>query len=339
MKYPILFLASLFLISTGCDENNVLNSDKQTSRLEMNISGLQAPGDSAWYEAWIVWLDRDERGDTEQSESIGLLEIDQNGDLVTKSFDIDMGYLQAGLTIVVSIEEDDIPGMAITELSENDSSWIDTTLGPSSYKILAANIIANAGEFSIGNARVLDLDMDWSFENSEATLFLDTPTDGENTNPLNGIWFAKQDSVFEDTLVSVEIAQGLDLPQLPAGWKYEAFVKLGDSTYSFGQFARPTGPDGSSVYSGNQKGHSFPGEDFLFDKQGNEWLPDLSGAEIYIMLKAAHPEVSEYPFSQDMIPFSFTIPENPEPRKNYKMDNMSAMLPGGTIQISIEIYE
>lgn len=336
MKYLIILLAIVSIAFIGCDQNKVLNSDEQISRVDMDITGLQAMGDSIWYEAWIVWLERGVSGDTEKFQSIGLLEFDQGGNLETKSFDINIGYLQAGLTVLITIEEDNIPGYIVKELSAGDSTYLDSTEGPSSYNVIAADIVANGGTFKIGNPRVLDFD----FDMAEATYILNTPTDPSAVNPLSGFWFVKLDTTFiNDTLFTVTNTEGLELPELSGGWKYEAWMVMDGDSFSLGTFTSPVGADASAAYSGSAKGYAFPGEDFIFDDQDNPWRPNLTGAEIFVQINAPHPAKSPYPFSTPIKPFSVTIPAGSVPMKNYKMDNQSTQFPGGDLSIEIEIYE
>ena len=335
-----IYIITFVFLSLGCQKTDLLNPADQISKIDLQISGLNAPGDSVWYECWLMWTTG--KGDSTKNvfESIGLL-TNNNGNVYSKSVDVNPGYLQQMLHVVITMEEDTYPGYRI----ESTSTSVDTFKGPSSYRIIAAKIAANSGNFNIGN----DIILDYEFGIAQATFILDTPTDTTNTNLNRGIWFINLDSTFSEikdstgTVVGmdtvVEIKNGLELPELPKGWFYEGWIIFGSDTVSTGKFIKPFGPDSSSNYGVPlASGYNFPGEDFINNPPAGITFPtDLSGLKIFITLEVPHPANSVSPFK--LIPYVSTIPINSESQKVYSMENNAESFPSGNLSIIITLYE
>jgi hypothetical protein len=313
MKKLIIVTIISFLL--GCQKTDLLNPADQVSKIDLQISGLNALGDSAWYEAWI------------NGYSLGLLHNNIEK-LYSLSSNVNLGYLQSALHILVTIEGDTIQG--------NNKSI---------YKIIAAKITANTGKFDVGNELILDFD----FKTAQANYILDTPTDTLNTNLKRGIWFINLDTTFSEIKdstglvvgidTSIEKKNGLELPELPEDWLYEGWVVFGSDTVSIGTFSNPIGSDNNSNFgAGLAGGYNFPGEDFINNPPPGVIFPvDLAGLEVFITIEPTHPENAFKPFT--LIPFKAIIPLNCEPEKNYLMENNVDTFPNGNLSITVSIYD
>jgi len=83
-----------------------------------------------------------------------------------------------------------------------------------------------------------------------------TPSDADDTNEENGVWFLK-------TLTDGTQEASLELPVLPAGWKYEGWVVFNGIPVSTGTFTAFDADDKTSLYSSDRTTPNFPGQDFL----------------------------------------------------------------------------
>ena len=336
----IIIIIAFILSLLGCQKTDLLNPADQVSKIEFQVSGLNAPGDSTWYECWLMWTTGEGDNIANVFESVGLL-TNNNGNVYSKSVDVNLGYLQQMLHLVITMETDTYTGYRI----EQTSTTIDTFKGPSSYRIIAAKIAANSGKFNVGN----DIILDYEFETAQATFILDTPTDTTNTNLKRGIWFVNLDSTFSEikdstgvvigTDTTVEMRNGLELPELPKDWLYEGWVVFGSDTISIGTFAIPIGADDSSKFGAGLAGdYNYPGEDFISNPPDGVVFPaDLTGVEAFVTIKPTYPEKANKPFT--LIPFKTTIPVNGESKKVYYMENNSDTFPTGDLSITISIYD
>lgn len=328
MKHFLIFLLLLLLAVLGCEKNDILSSDEQITQIVLNFDDLQALGDSAWYEGWVIWGD-----DNDKYESIGVFQVDNNGNLSPSVFDVNLGYLHEAKSILITIESDDIPGYIVTGTVDTalNTTIYDSTEGPSKYKILGAKIIANSGTFSFGHADVLD----FKLNEIEGNYFIDTPSDTLNLNPRSGLWFAIFDT-------AGAVIKGLNLPTLPAQWAYEGWIEINGVSISTGTFRNPGAPDDDIVYYDTlTTGHSFPGEDFLMNAPAGTNFPvDLgtTNSDIYITVKAAHPSNCNNPFSE-IIVLEATIPSGAVENTVYSMVSNYLSLPTGTLDIVVELYE
>jgi len=336
-KLIIITFVFLFL---GCEKPDLLNPTDQVSKVELQISGLNAPGDSVWYECWLMWTTGEGEDIKNVYNTLGLLN-NVNGNVYSTTVDVNPGNLQQVLNLVVTMEKDTYPGYRI----ETTPTSVDTFKGPSTYKIIAAKVTANSGTFNVGN----DVILDFNFESAQAKYILDTPTDTTDTNLKRGIWFINLDTTFteiKDSLgavigidTTIEKKNGLELPELSGDWMYEAWVIFGSDTVSIGTFINPIGADDSSKYgAGFAGGYNFPGEDFISNPPAGVSFPtDLTGVELFVTIDPIHPENGNNPFN--LIPFKTTIPANAVSGQVYYMDNNTSSFPTGNYSITLTIYD
>lgn len=340
MKNYILLLGFALIVILGCEKKTILDPSDQKSYIRLEIDGLRNLGSDAWYEAWIMWTEGEGDNLRNKYSSIGLL--NEKAPLqFEKSKNVNLGYLQRMLHLLITVEEDTVSGFRIV----TNNNVADTLAGPSVYKIIAAKVIANNGTFNIGNELILD----FNFDDAYGKYFLDTPTDTLNLNLKSGIWFADLDTTIEeikdtlgnviglDTIITKQ--NGLNLPELPDGWLYESWIILNGDSLSMGDFSNPAGADNSLNYgAGLSGGFPFPGEDFFTNAPAGLNFPtDLSGSDVFVSIKPNHPAGSNVPFV--LVPFVGTIPGNAEAQKVYSLLNNVSSFPQGTMKITVSLYE
>lgn len=263
--------------------------------LTLDVTGFPTLADGVHYENWAI-IDG-------APVSAGKFNVD-NGTIVDLNGAPIAGFpvpgLEAATTIVITIEPAG-----------------DTDTVPSDTHFVAGDVVDSSAELSISHPAALGTD----FATAAGSVILATPTNGNNTNELSGIWF----------LAVPGPTQSLDLPTLPAGWKYEGWAVIDGTPVSTGTFLDVAAADDDAPFSGPEPGPPFPGEDFLVDAPEGVTLPtDLSGATIVISVEP-DPDDSPAPFI--LKPLVGQVPENPNDHENYELANNAVNLPGGTARL------
>jgi len=234
--------------------------------------------------------------------STGTFMVDANGMLSKQTFELNASDVDAATTFVLSIEPANDPDPA-----------------PSATKILA-------GDFN-GNTADINTDLVADFSNVAGKYILATPTNGSETNENSGIWFLD--------LSSGSPMNGLDLPTLADGWKYEGWVVIDGQAVTTGTFINTMATDDADPFSGsmplpdvNGSDGFFPGEDFLMNAPAGLNFPtDISGAMAVISVEP-HPDNSPMPFT--LKPLVHAIPADAIDHTVYDMgQNLS--LPTGMV--------
>lgn len=209
--------------------------------------------------------------------STGVFSVDDAGMLSQSSFYIAKSQLDEATKFVLSIEP-----------------TVDPDPAPADTKLLA-------GDFAGASASVSSTNLVGDFSSSTGKYILATPTDTDNTNELSGIWF------LDNPMAPVA---GLDLPTLPAGWKYEGWVVIGGTPISTGTFTDPAMADdnaATSPYKGtDNNGPAYPGEDYVMGMAAGVSFPtDLRGATVVISVEPS-PDNSAAPFT--LKPLAHMVP-------------------------------
>ncbi len=323
-KLNFIFILLILSLLFSCKEHKILSPEQRITQVEINVQGLHNLGPGFWYEAWLIY----DEGKSSVKKSVGIFTVDDNGTMSKSAFNVNLGYLQLAKGCIITIENDDVPGMRFnTRQITQDSSVVDTIFAPSGYQILAATVNANDGTLSVGDAFLLNTD----FSAAAGTYILATPTDSNNTDPTRGIWFVNKDT-------TGAVIQGLNLPDLPANWNYEGWVNYNGTVFSTGKFTKPAAADKSSKY-GDSTGEAFPfpGEDFIIPDTVTTQLPaNLLGLEVGVNLIPPYPPGAEAPYTVTL--FSATVPATAKANVVYDLNNV-AQLPEGQLKFNIEIYE
>ncbi|MEZ4779193.1 MAG: anti-sigma factor [Flavobacteriaceae bacterium] len=197
-----------------------------------------------------------------------------------QTFEMNAQMLSEATMFVLSIEPSNDPDPA-----------------PSATKILA-------GSFSGSNAEISSSTIVGDFSSSSGSYILATPTDTDDTNEESGVWFLDNSSG--------SMVNGLNLPVLSEGWKYEGWAVMNGMPISTGTFTNVSGFDDnatSSPFKGDAgNGPAFPGEDYLQNAPTGLTFPtDLRGATIVISVEP-DPDNDPAPFT--FKPLAHVVPAN-----------------------------
>jgi len=283
---------SLFTFFGCSNEEPTIVPQPAGTTLTLNINGLEDLGTDALYEGWIIV--------NGSPVSTGTFGVDANGNLSKTQFELDANELSAATTFVLTIEPNP-----------------DSDPSPSAVHILGGDFSNNSANVTTGYSAALGVD----FANSTGNYILATPTDGANTNENSGIWFLD--------LTSGTPSQGLFLPTLPAGWKYEGWTVINGVPVSTGTFTNISDFDDADPYSSTMLGPPFPGEDFLVnDPSGLTFPTDIAGGVAVISIEPS-PDNSSAPFT--LKPLVGNIPVNAVDHTTYMMNTNLASFPTGTV--------
>ncbi len=190
----------------------------------------------------------------------------------------------------------------------------DTDDIPAATHFAAGDVVDGSFELSISHPAALGTD----FSTAAGTVILATPTNGDDTDEFSGIWF----------LALPEPSPSLDLPVLPAGWKYEGWAVIDGVPVSTGTFLDVADADEADPFSGTQDAPPFPGEDFLVNApEGLTFPTDLRGATIVISVEP-DPDDSAAPFT--LKPLVGQVADDAADHENLTLDNNAVDLPTGS---------
>jgi hypothetical protein len=291
MKKTFLRIAPFILalaLISGCSDDP---TEPENGMLTLSLEGLGNLGSDYAYEGWIM-VDG-------SPVTTGTFTVDDEGMLSQSSFEIEMADLEAATKFILTIEPSP-----------------DGDPNPASTHILA-------GDFSSGSASLTvadDAALGNNFADAMGKYILATPTNGSMTNENSGIWFLD--------LSGGSPAQGLNLPALPEGWKYEGWTVIDGTPVTTGTFLSTTMVDDAAPYSGEMDGPPFPGEDFLNNAPAGLTFPtDIAGGLAVISIEP-YPDNSPNPF--ELKPLVGMIPGNAMDHETYDMDNNASAFPFGT---------
>lgn len=217
--------------------------------LTLDFAGLEPLGDSAVYEGWII-VDG-------APVSTGRFAIDDSGAAVSEDGSGHRFAIPADVdptAVVISIEPATDPDPA-----------------PAATKVLGGEVVDGSASLTISHPAALGTD----FADASGTYILGTPTDGDGNNELSGVWF-----------IDLPLAQGLNLPELPAGWAYEGWAVIDGVPISTGRFTDAGAADDFDGFSGDQGGPNYPGEDFIQNAPDGVTFPtDLRDSTLVISVE------------------------------------------------------
>ncbi len=292
LRINLFFIVALLGVISimGCSDDE---DSVATGMLNLNISGLEDLGSDYVYEGWIMV--------NGTPQSAGVFSVDGSGNLSKTSFEIDQDDLDNATAYILTIEPSP-----------------DSDPNPSSVHILAGDFSGTSAALTVGHSAAIGDD----FSTAEGSYILATPTDGGMmTNENSGIWWLDP---------AAGPGAGLDLPALPAGWKYEGWVVMNGTPVTTGTFISVTSADDSAPFSSSTaSGPPFPGEDFLLNAPSGLAFPtDLSETTAVISVEP-DPDNSTAPFL--LKPLVGTVPTNAVDHTSYSMNNNSAATnPTGT---------
>ena len=266
-----------------------------TKDLTLNLTGLEDLGSDYVYEGWLI-VDG-------AAVSSGRFSVNSSGALSQTMFPVNSEQLDKATRFVLTIEP-----------------ATDPDPGPSAVHILGGN-------FSGDQATVTVDDQIADFSGVAGTYILATPTNGPSTDENSGIWFLDPSSGSP--------MQGLTLPMLPTGWKYEGWAVINGMPVTSGKFTMAKQSDEFNGFSGsmplmdvNGSDGFFPGEDYLMNAPSGLTFPtDLAGGKAVISVEP-DPDNSPAPFT--LKPLVGDIPAGATDHTPYQMgQNLS--FPTGTV--------
>lgn len=288
------FLLSLVSVMLlSCNDND---DNANSNALRIDIQGLENLGPDYVYEGWLV--------NGSNVVTAGRFSVNDSGELSQSTFQINANSLNTATTYVLTIE----PAVG------DDPS-------PSSVHILAGEFVGNSGSMTVTHGAALGN----NFTSSAGKYILATPTDGGSMdNEESGVWFLDNSSGSP--------MNGLTLPTLPAGWKYEGWAVINGTPISTGKFLTSNMADenaATSPYKGTVNfGPSFPGEDFLQNAPTGLTFPtDLRGGTVVISIEP-EPDNSPNPFL--LKPLVHPVPSTAITHTVLNMNQNLMSLPEGT---------
>jgi len=303
MRTILLIVAISIFFIFGCSEEESPTQNPPTNAtLKLNINGLEDLGSTARYEGWIIvpTLSKSSSIMEDMPISTGAFTVNSSGTLSQTDFVVDPTNLANATAFVLTIEPNP-----------------DTDPNPSAIHILAGDFNGNTSSVSVDHSAALGND----FTSAIGSYILATPTDGAMTNENSGIWFLD--------LSSGSPEQGLFLPTLPNGWKYEGWTVINGTPVTTGTFTSTTVVDDGEPYSSTLPGPSFPGEDFLINPPAGLSFPtDIAGGVAVISVEP-DPDNSSNPFT--LKPLVGDIPMNATDHLNYNMSTNLSSFPTGTV--------
>lgn len=276
--------------------NSCSKDENSTANLTLALQGLEDLGSNYVYEGWLMV--------NGSPVSSGRFSVNASGQLSQTLFPVPSASLNAATAFILTIEP-----------ATNDNPT------PSDVHILAGDFSGNKGNVSVAHSAALGN----NFSTASGKYILATPTDGgETTNEESGIWFLEP--------TAAGMAKGLNLPTLPAGWKYEGWVVFNGIAVSTGTFTDASKADdnaSTSAFKGTSgNGPAFPGEDFLKNAPSGLTFPtDLRGKTIAISIEPS-PDNSTAPFL--LKPLLNTIPTTANVSSIYSMTQNLSSLPSGS---------
>lgn len=279
----IVFLLTL-LIGVFSIQGCQKDDGPTVATLNLNITGLSDLGSDYAYEGWIM-VDG-------SPMTTGLFQVDSSGELTKTSFILDAAALNSATAFILTIEP-----------------FPDADPSPSDVHILAGDFSANSASLRVDHQAALGTD----FTAATGTYILATPTDELDNNENSGVWWIDPQN---------GPSAGLNLPTLPAGWKYEGWVVMGGVPLSTGTFTNVSGSDDAAPYSGAMAGPPFPGEDFLMNAPVGMTFPtDLAGTTTVISVEP-DPDNSPMPFA--LKPLIGAVASDATDHTPYTMTNNAA---------------
>ncbi|MEL6924791.1 MAG: anti-sigma factor [Bacteroidota bacterium] len=278
-KQFLMGLMAFGLVFTACEKEQVSTNDTDT--LQLNLTGLEDLGSDFAYEGWLI-VDG-------TAVSTGVFNVDANGVPDQSSFEIDRNQLANAGAFVLTIEPS----------PDNDPA-------PSDVHILAGDFGESTASLTVDHRSALGND----FTGSTGQYILATPTDGADNHETSGVWWLDPTG---------GPSAGLDLPDLPKGWKYEGWAVIEGVPVSTGTFTDVAAADEAALFSGTQPGPNYPGEDFLTNAPAGLNFPtDLRGAAVVISVEPS-PDNSPAPFT--LKPLLSMVPQNAEDHSPLNMQN------------------
>ncbi|WP_406684471.1 anti-sigma factor [Seonamhaeicola sp. MEBiC1930] len=254
IKKVFLAVLTIGVLTASCsnDDNPI-----KTSRLTLNLDGLEALGSDFVYEGWII-VD----GNPISTGTFSSVNFPQ-------TFNVDKSDLNNATTFVLSIEP-----------------AIDPDPSPAATKILA-------GDFSGDEANVSSNGIVGDFSTSSGKYILATPTDADDTNEASGVWFLDNSS--GSAVAGLDLPTLPDGWKYE-GWVVFDGTPITTGTFTAIDAADDNAAT-SIFKGDAGNGPAYPGEDYLQNAPVGLTFPtDLKGKTIVVSVEP-DPDNSAAPFT------------------------------------------
>lgn len=292
-RFPISTACAVLifsLVAAGCDSGGSGGTgDPIFVQMQLDVNELPPLGGSNNYRAWAVLPTRFLGSDLFNFTEAGQY-INSTGQFVSNTVTFGDDIAEA-TKVLISIE------------TKDGSEDV-----PSSSIVLAGDIVNFEADLSVSHPDALGEDLDAA----SGVFSLLTPSDADDTNETEGIWFV-------ESLSAGNWTTGLSLPTLPEGWLFEGWAEVGDTVLSTGRFDSATGADMDSPFMTDLVSEfiNYPGEDFIMRPPlGVTFPPDFSNARVFVTVEP-DPDAQPLPFGIEIL--SGTVSATPETLTNYQL--------------------
>lgn len=280
----------LSLVTAGCDSGGTGGTeDPILLNMQLDVNELPPLGGSNNYRAWAVLPTRFLGSDLFNLTETGQY-VNSTGQFISNTFTFGDAIGET-TKVLISVENKD---------GSEDA--------PSSTIVLAGDIVDFQADLTVTHPDALGE----GFDSASGVFSLLTPSDADDTNETEGIWFVESISAGNWTT-------GLSLPARPEGWLFEGWVEVADTVLSTGRFDSATGADMDSPFMTDlvREFIDYPGEDFFMQPPpGVTFPPDFSNARVFVTLEP-DPDGQPAPFAIEIL--SGTVSATPEPLTNYEL--------------------
>ncbi|APY11967.1 hypothetical protein BWZ22_12330 [Seonamhaeicola sp. S2-3] len=254
IRKVILAVLSIGILIVSCSDDD---NPMKTSRLTLNLEGLEALGADFVYEGWII-VD----GNPVSTGTFSSVDFPQ-------TFNVDKSQLNEATTFVLSIEP-----------------AVDSDPAPAATKILA-------GDFNGDEANVTSNGIVGDFTASSGKYILATPTDTDDTNEESGVWFLDNSS--GSAVAGLNLPTLTDGWKYE-GWVVFDGTPITTGTFTAVNTADDNAAT-SMFKGDAGNGPAYPGEDFLQNPPAGLTFPtDLKGKTVVISVEP-DPDNSTAPFT------------------------------------------
>lgn len=254
IRKVILAVLSIGILIVSCSDDD---NPMKTSRLTLNLEGLEALGADFVYEGWII-VD----GNPVSTGTFSSVDFPQ-------TFNVDKSQLNEATTFVLSIEP-----------------AVDSDPAPAATKILA-------GDFNGDEANVTSNGIVGDFTASSGKYILATPTDTDDTNEESGVWFLDNSS--GSAVAGLNLPTLTDGWKYE-GWVVFDGTPITTGTFTAVNTSDDNAAT-SMFKGDAGNGPAYPGEDFLQNPPAGLTFPtDLKGKTVVISVEP-DPDNSTAPFT------------------------------------------
>ncbi|HWN82619.1 MAG TPA: hypothetical protein VNM87_11015 [Candidatus Udaeobacter sp.] len=299
------------VLAAGCGDDD--ENPTPTGEFAITLTGFEALPAGHYYEAWARFPLpippglRTMHGD-EDPVSLGAFQINSAGDIES---------LEGGPVTFQLAEPRDL-GQVIDVVISIRETKPDTTIGS---VLVGGVVLGNDNEAHVTMTTDYHHALGTDIRSATGSCVLATPSNGDNTNENQGIWFSTPTG-----------GPALIVPPLEEGWHYDAYLLLGAKEIELGSFARgdTADSDGAGAEGDLQPGFNTPGSDFLISAH------DLAagGVSVLIALQPGEDVHEGFRAHGSVFPYHVLeadIPAGTLPRTPIALQVATEPLPAGTV--------